>query len=49
METYQIVLHELNTKKEKSLSVQVDEAEKTENIVIKAILNESDIVTSRIS
>lgn len=46
MERYEVVLVELKTKKENSLLVEVDEAEKTENFEIRAVVDGVEISTA---
>ena len=43
MEIYEIVLLELDTRNERSVEVEVDEAELSDNITIRASLNEQEI------
>lgn len=46
MEIYEIVLLELDTRNERSVEVEVDEAELSDNITIRAILNEQEITSA---
>ena len=46
MEIYEIVLLELDTRNERSVEVEVDEAELSDNITIRASLNEQEITSA---
>lgn len=46
MEIYEIVLLELDTKNERSVQVEVDEAESFDEIIIRTILNEQEITSA---
>ena len=49
METYEVILVDLNTKDELSVWVQVDEAETGENIIISTIIKKQKITSSNYS
>lgn len=46
METYEVTVIDLNTQMEMQVLVEADEAETTENIVLKAKLTEQEVVSS---
>lgn len=46
METYEVTFIDLNTQMEMQVLVEADEAETTENIVLKAKLTEQEVVSS---
>lgn len=46
MEMYELILKHLASQQEMSLSIEVDEAETTENIIIRALINEQEVMIS---
>lgn len=46
MEAYKVILTNLSSKEELTIQVEVDEAETTENIIIRTIFNEREITSS---